>query len=146
MMEYPTPDIPTEYPIKNNLVRMPIETYTPEKFVLLDTVTGQAWQWREDRWMRAEKPDWDAVLAKIRATPYHDPETGVTASYDPFRAQAAHVMASHAVDRSGWTRRQWVDDAKKLFNDADGSVADLVNGHIVALLAEMRALEEGRRR
>jgi hypothetical protein len=50
------------------------------------------------------------------------------------------------VDRTGWTRKQWIDDAKKLFYDPDGSVLDFVNGHITALFAELDDLQSGRRR
>jgi hypothetical protein len=51
------------------------------------------------------------------------------------RRQFAHAATSQRVDRRGWTREQWIADARRLFNDVDGSVLDLVNGHISALLA-----------
>lgn len=41
------------------------------------------------------------------------------------------------VDRTGWTRQQWIDDARALMDDGDGSVMCLVNGHVLALLAEI---------
>lgn len=108
MEEYPTPPIPTTYPVPQS---------SP-----------------------------DALLSQIRSTPWVDPATGVTASYDAGKAQAAHILASMHVDRTGWTRKQWIDDAKKLFYDPDGSVLDFVNGHITALFAELDDLQSGRRR
>jgi hypothetical protein len=51
--------------------------------------------------------------------------------------QLTHVAASHQIDRTGWTRQQWIDDARRLMGDADGSVLDLTNGHVMALLAEL---------
>jgi hypothetical protein len=51
--------------------------------------------------------------------------------------QLTHVAASHQIDRTGWTRQQWIDDARRLMGDADGSVLDLTNGHVQALLAEL---------
>jgi len=64
----------------------------------------------------------------------------MTAGPDPFAAQAAHAAASHRVVRLGWTREQWIADAQRLMNDPDGSVLDLVNGHVYALLAELKEL------
>lgn len=56
--------------------------------------------------------------------------------------QRDHVNASHRVDRRGWTDEQWIDDARQLMGDIDGSVLDLVNGHVMALI---RAVEAARK-
>lgn len=56
------------------------------------------------------------------------------------RLQQAHVVASHLVDRSGWTGAQWVADARRLFGDLHGSVRDLLNGHVIHMLKEIDAL------
>lgn len=56
---------------------------------------------------------------------------------EALRLQRDHVVASLAVDRRGWTRRQWVDDARRLMGDLHGSVLDLVNGHVVYMLNEI---------
>lgn len=53
------------------------------------------------------------------------------------RSQMDHVRASRRVDRRGWTRQQWIDDARIRFNDLNGSVLDLLNGHIAAMLDEL---------
>lgn len=58
---------------------------------------------------------------------------------DAVRRQREHVATSHCVDRRGWTRQQWADDARRQFGDLDGSVQDLLNGHISAMLAELAA-------
>ena len=57
------------------------------------------------------------------------------------RHQREHIAASMAVDRRGWTRQQWIDDAERLIGDLHGSVLDLVNGHVLALLAEIHDLK-----
>lgn len=67
-------------------------------------------------------------------------DRGVWASYNPYKAQAAHVAASHEIDRRYWTQGQWVDDAERLMDDLDGSVRSLTNGHVMAMLAEIRHL------
>jgi len=51
--------------------------------------------------------------------------------------QARHILDSHAVNRTGWTRQQWVDDARRLMGDLDGSVLDLVNGHVMHLIGAL---------
>jgi hypothetical protein len=56
--------------------------------------------------------------------------------------QLDHIAASHRVDRGGWTREQWVADARRLFEDLDGSVLDLVNGHVVYMLNEIDVLKK----
>ncbi len=55
--------------------------------------------------------------------------------------QRDHVNASHRVDRRGWTDQQWIDDARRLMDDIDGSVLDLVNGHVMKLLERLDELE-----
>jgi hypothetical protein len=58
------------------------------------------------------------------------------------RAAIGHQMQkrheSMLVDRRGWTRGQWIADARDLMDDIDGAVTSLVNGHILALLDEAR--------
>lgn len=44
------------------------------------------------------------------------------------------------MDRHGWTRARWVEDAERLMDEVDGAVTSLVNGHIFALLEEIRVL------
>lgn len=46
------------------------------------------------------------------------------------------------VDRSYWTRGQWVDDARAIMADS-GSVTALWNGHVIALLGEVDVLTAG---
>lgn len=60
-------------------------------------------------------------------------------SPDDLMALAVRAMAHHAgdswrVDRTGWTDERWIEDAKRLMDDIDGSVSSLVNGHVLALL------------
>lgn len=64
---------------------------------------------------------------------------------DALAAQMRHVAASHArmVERGGWSRQQWIADAEQLMHDVDGSVLSLVNGHVTALIDEVRALQRG---
>lgn len=54
---------------------------------------------------------------------------------DAVRRQFDHATASRQIDRRGWTRRQWIEDARSQFGDLEGSVLDLVNGHVSAMLA-----------
>lgn len=49
----------------------------------------------------------------------------------------AHRMKAQGVDRTGWTQEQWIADAQGLMDDLHGSVQSLVNGHVMALLAEV---------
>ena len=56
------------------------------------------------------------------------------------RRQVAHAQVSSSVNRSGWTRQQWVDDARALMGHVDGAITSLVNGHVVALLDEVARL------
>ena len=55
--------------------------------------------------------------------------------------QFDHAAASHAMDRRGWTRQQWVDDARRQIGDLHGSVLDLLNGHVMALFEEIDDLK-----
>ncbi|HEV2929944.1 MAG TPA: hypothetical protein VGW74_14725 [Propionibacteriaceae bacterium] len=41
------------------------------------------------------------------------------------------------VDRRAWTRQQWLDDARAIFNSVHGGAVDLLNGHIMALFGEL---------
>lgn len=63
---------------------------------------------------------------------------------EAIRSQLAHVAQSQRIDRSGWTHEQWVTDARRLMGDLDGSVLDLVNGHITALFHEIDRLREAK--
>jgi hypothetical protein len=55
--------------------------------------------------------------------------------------QIKHIQQSMKTDRTGWTLQQWTDDAHKQFNDLDGTVGSLVNGHVTALLREIDLLK-----
>jgi hypothetical protein len=61
---------------------------------------------------------------------------------EAMRRQAAQREKSLAVDRTGWTRQQWIDDARALMEDIDGASTSLVNGHVMALLEEAQELGE----
>jgi hypothetical protein len=56
------------------------------------------------------------------------------------RRQFDHAAASHKIDRRGWTREQWVADARRLLEELDGSVLDLLNGHVAYMLNEIDVL------
>ncbi len=61
---------------------------------------------------------------------------------------ALHRMAQHRgesmrIDRRGWTDEQWVEDARRLMDDLDGSISSLVNGHVLALLRCADRIERG---
>lgn len=58
--------------------------------------------------------------------------------------QLQHAAASQAVNRRGWTDQQWIDDARSAIGDLDGSILDLVNGHVLALLRRLDELESRR--
>ncbi len=45
-------------------------------------------------------------------------------------------------ERQGWTRQQWIDDARKIMNHLDGSVSSLLNGHVLAMLDELKSKEQ----
>ena len=49
-------------------------------------------------------------------------------------SQRDRAAASMRVDRKGWTADQWMADADRLFNEEDGAVTSLVNGHVTHLL------------
>lgn len=55
---------------------------------------------------------------------------------EAIRRQMDARARSMTVDRKDWTRQQWIDDADRLMNEADGAVTSLVNGHVMALLDE----------
>ena len=59
---------------------------------------------------------------------------------EAIKQQMKHIDASMRVNRTDWTDDQWIDDARKLMGDIEGSVLDLLNGHVVAML---RKLEDG---
>jgi len=50
--------------------------------------------------------------------------------------QRDQLIKSMHVDRTGWTRQQWIDDARTLMGHPDGAITSLVNGHVLALLDE----------
>lgn len=56
------------------------------------------------------------------------------------RGMASHRAESMQVDRRGWTRAQWVADAKRLMNEPDGSVMSLMNGHAISFLVELERI------
>lgn len=53
--------------------------------------------------------------------------------------QMERRRASYSIDRKGWTRQQWIEDADRLMNEVDGAITSLVNGHIMHLLDHWRA-------
>lgn len=71
---------------------------------------------------------------------------------DALQRQLEQRVESQHVDRTGWTRQQWIDDARALMNHPDGAITSLVNGHVMALLdeaqecGEWKALGMARRR
>lgn len=58
----------------------------------------------------------------------------------------AHVVRLRrdilAKERSGWTRQEWVDDARAIMDDLHGSVACLLNGHVLALFSLASDVED----
>jgi hypothetical protein len=58
-----------------------------------------------------------------------------------YRHQIAHIAESMRINRTGWTLKQWTTDAHKQFNELDGSIMSLTNGHVTALFREIEALE-----
>lgn len=60
---------------------------------------------------------------------------------EAIQRQMAHVQRSAWIDRRGWTDQQWIDDARSQMGDIDGSILDLVNGHVMALLRRLDELE-----
>src|SRR3990172_11524394 len=59
------------------------------------------------------------------------------------RRPIEHVEGSHGVDRGGWTEQQWIDDAMSIFDDPAGSDRDLLNGHVIAMLSQLRRVNGG---
>lgn len=59
---------------------------------------------------------------------------------EAIRDQINHARQSKLIDRSGWTRQQWVEDARAQMHHIDGSVLDLVNGHPLRMLEEIDVL------
>lgn len=59
---------------------------------------------------------------------------------EALRRQFDRADASMRVDRKGWTDKQWITDADRLMNEVDGAITSLVNGHVMALLAEYERL------
>ena len=51
--------------------------------------------------------------------------------------QIHRIAASMHADRTGWTREQWIDEARELMADPDAGVMCLVAGHAQAMLAEL---------
>lgn len=58
--------------------------------------------------------------------------------------QRDQLIKSMHVKRTGWTRQQWVDDARTLMDHPDGAITSLVNGHVLALIEEADALDRVR--
>ena len=63
---------------------------------------------------------------------------------DAVTRQIEQQFKAQRVCRTGWTRQQWVDDARTLMDHIDGAVTSLVNGHVLALLDEAAALDRVR--
>lgn len=61
---------------------------------------------------------------------------------DALKAQARHVVASQVIDRRGWERSQWLADAREQFQHEDGSVLDLCNGHVSAMLEALADVQK----
>lgn len=60
---------------------------------------------------------------------------------EAIQRQMAHAQRSAWIDRRGWTDQQWIDDARSQLGDLDGSILDLVNGHVLALLRRLDELQ-----
>lgn len=45
-------------------------------------------------------------------------------------------------DRKGWTRQEWVDDAREVMEHQHGSVEALLDGHVRALFSFAEEVEE----
>ena len=61
---------------------------------------------------------------------------------DAYHRQMEQRRQSFLVDRTGWSRQQWIEDARALMNDPDGAITSLVNGHVMALLEEAQEFGE----
>lgn len=61
---------------------------------------------------------------------------------EAFIRQLEEHNKSMYVDRTGWTREQWINDADKLMNHPDGAITSLVNGHVMALLDAVSACKD----
>ena len=59
-----------------------------------------------------------------------------------FIRQLEEYNKSVYIDRTGWTRQQWINDARELMNHPDGAITSLVNGHVMALLDEAQEVGE----
>jgi hypothetical protein len=60
---------------------------------------------------------------------------------EAYRKQMDHIHRSVTTNRTGWTLQQWTDDAREQFDNLDGTVRSLVNGHVTALLREIDLLK-----
>jgi hypothetical protein len=60
---------------------------------------------------------------------------------EAYRKQIEHIHQSVNTDRTGWTLKQWVDDARVQYHALDGTVLSLNNGHIAALFREIDLLK-----
>lgn len=58
---------------------------------------------------------------------------------EAFIRQLEEHNKSMYVDRTDWTRQQWIDDADELMNHPDGAITSLCNGHVMALLEAISA-------
>lgn len=61
---------------------------------------------------------------------------------DAVRHMAELADQTQQVDRRGWTDQQWIADARQIMNEPHGSVLSLLNGHILAILRQLTALEQ----
>jgi hypothetical protein len=89
----------------------------------------------------------DALGDTTEAEPTPEPAATAnlaTASHGLAKPNPPPAGGSGWVDRRAWTRQQWLDDARAIFNSVHGGAADLLNGHIMALFGELHDVTEQR--
>jgi len=50
------------------------------------------------------------------------------------------ALGNAPVNRKGWTKKQWADDAERIMAHIDGSAMALMNGHVLGLISRIREL------
>jgi hypothetical protein len=118
-----------------------------------DMRQGEPGHWQEDKWVLDKHPF--ELGVNNRCTECGMPESNAAhpplpheaprPSLDDQMVEAVGNMGRlhnevMQVDRKGWTRRQWVDEAEEIMGDIDGSVLTLLNGHILAIFKELHEL------
>jgi len=117
-------------------------------------VTGEPGHWQEDHWVLDKHPFELGVdnrcteCGQPESNASHPPlpeEEPVRESLDDQMTRAIGNMKRLGgevvlVDRTGWTREQWVAEAEEIMDDIDGSVLALLNGHIMAVFEELHDL------